>query len=306
MKRQKIMFLLLLLVLPACSGFYSEYHDVTPTVVPSSTSIISSSSASTTTPSISPTKTCELPTVFKSSETSPNGEWLVVNCKDSKKDEVVYIHIFNNYDSRNWKINYTDFKSDILFELDGGLHSPFYWSKNGESLFFEKHEQLNDGSAHLMGNVIRIDLVTGQAYDIFSEFDEIGYTFSPDDDFLIYATPHIKSNKIYVLSLENQEVKTIEWNEVYLSISPFGLWSNDNQNFVATLANTSGVNSLIVINVAEITQRTLFSNPPDLLFPLEWKNQDEVMVTNSLFYNRFPEAKLWLVNIRSREILKIR
>jgi len=25
-----------------------------------------------------------------------------------------------------------------------------------------------------------------------------------------------------------------------------------------------------------------------------------------LFYNRFPEAKFWLVNIRSGEILKIR
>lgn len=306
MKKQKIALLLLLLILPACTGFYSEYRDITPTVVSSPTSIISSSSsAPTTIPSISPTKTCEFPTTFESSETSPNGKWLIVNCKDSKKDEVVYVHIFNNYDSRNWKINYTDFKSDILFKLDGGLHSPFYWSKNGKTLFFEKHEPLYDGSAHLMGNVIQIDLVTGQAYDIFSEFDEIGYTFSPDDNFLIYATPRINSNKIYILDLSNQEVKTIEWNEGYLSISP-GLWSNDNQNFVATLANTSGVNSLIVINVAEITQRTLFSNPPDLLFPLEWKNQDEVMVTSSLFYNRFPEAKLWLVNIRSGEILKIR
>lgn len=304
MKKQKVTLLLIFLFLSACSSFQSEYRSLTPTVFPPPTTSLSSPTPKVTT-SFTPANPCELPTTMRSSETSPNGDWFVVNCEDSKYN-IIYTQIFNTNDSRSWKINYANFKSYKFFELDYRTNSPFHWSKNETNLYIEKYSPLHEGSEPSTGNLLQIDLATGQTHDLFSEFNRTVYTFSPDNNILIYFTPNIESNKIYVMDLENQEVKTIELDESYFSINPFGLWSNDNQNFVASLTDSSGADSLIVINAVEITQRALFSNPPDLLFPLEWKNQDEVMVTSSLFYNRFPEAKIWLINIHSGEIIKIR
>ncbi|MBL0347531.1 hypothetical protein [Candidatus Villigracilis affinis] len=319
MKTSHIAISFLILLLSACSRFSSGENIVTPTVMPSATSTIPIATftlspteiiipASPTTSS--PDETCESPAYTSRSEISPDGNWIAVTCREERDDVGSYLHVFNIHDKQNWRVYFRDYAGGFYFDRNDMLY-PFHWSKDGQSLYIVHPTRL-DGTIGLGPGgttLLKIDLPTGQTYEVINEIanmietPQISFSFSQDDKFLLYIPQTSNSYKINILNLATHKARVIELKGNNLYGAGFTLWSSDNNKVILLLKDENGIYSLVLLDLVTSLQTALVNNMQNELYPVEWKDEN-IVILSSNYYT--PDGgEQWLLNIRNGEMTKL-
>ena len=209
---------------------------------------------------------------------SPNKEWAVFfNTKngsgglnivniDSKKQIDIYFHEITGFSG-----------SDVWVNIE-------HWSRDGRYLYVSPYISGSGGDGFFWRNyiqLIRINLENGTWVDTKMGS---GFSFSPTDGFIAYC----RGQNIVVYEFQSGIERTFALPAEYVVFGRF-LWSEDSKQIifisspVAELLTDEAIGkpkgfSLFLLNVADMSVRTILEKDGRYLFPVEWQAPNLVLL----------------------------
>jgi hypothetical protein len=187
-------------------------------------------------------------------------------------------------------VDSSDYFSDPLFpELTGSV-TPVHWTKDSHFIYFTvTPEQWNDGAylaldsfAPLLG---RMDIDKGDVVEVLS--GSFYHSFSPTDRRLIEVQEFEHPVKLIVHDLQTGLSQTLipDDNPKYGQAVRV-IWSPDGLKFVFVAAfggeygdevNEPNVQSLILVDLHDLSQRVIISEIPDFIETISWAENDVIV-----------------------------
>lgn len=200
---------------------------------------------------------------------SPNGAWAVFFTGAG-------IRIISVDSTQEWEVTFTQ-----LSGAEGaGTVAVAHWSQDGRYVYVVPRQDGADGGYEWFWGwrdtkLIRLDLQTGTWVNTRMGY---AFSFSPDDHYLAYRSD--QGIHIHELTTGQEKVVPVKYPE-YGRLT----WSPDSQKilFVATpnesdLENRHNGFTALLLDIATQTIQTVFENNTEFLYPVEWKDMNNVLL----------------------------
>jgi len=253
---------------------------------------------STSTPIITPT--AEL---WGSQSYSSNQEWIASVYKLFENGQYFMTLVVEKKDhSRKWSVEKIPADNTrVVTEYP----APFHWSSDGKTLYFT-HQGFQDGClSYVAGGkkLFSLDLTTGNVRIILNEFAS-EMKFSPDESRLAYV--EYGDTGVKILELETGNI--IEFDRLYPDIvtNQYGFaWSLDNTQLAYTIlleaCITDRATSIVIINIAENSQKIALSEDEKILVSKEWVDESRILLSN---WSGWSE-NYWFLNLQTGELTSV-
>jgi hypothetical protein len=199
---------------------------------------------------------------------SPSGSWAVFFTGGG-------IRIITVDSTKEWEVTF----SELSGTQGSGTVSVAHWSQDGRYLYvFPRQDAADGGYEQFWGwkwtKLIRLDLETGGWIDTKMGF---AFSFSPNDRFLAYRSDQ---------GIHIHDLRTAQELVIPVRYAEYGrfTWSPDSQKilFVATLnemdlENRKNGFTALLLDVKTQTIQTVFENNTEFLYPIEWKDMNQVV-----------------------------
>ena len=282
---------------------------VQPTFTPKAIQILTTPSS---TPFLVMTKfpiACQDEFFSQYTKISPDGNWLAQDCsyngtmKVSNQDGVSFFAVYSR-----------DYFHDPNFpELTGSV-TPVHWTNDSRFIYFTvTPEQWNDGGflaldsfAPLLG---QMDIGSGEIYTILT--GAFYHSFSPTDRRLIEIQEFEHPIKLIIHDLSTGSYQTLipDDNPKY-SQGVRVVWSPDGIRFVFVAAyggefgdevSEPNIQSLILVNLEDLSQRIILSEIPDFIEPISWDENDKIVYNVVNYLDSYKETT-YIYDYHSQEI----
>jgi len=240
---------------------------------------------------------------------SPSGDWLAESCFSDG-----IMQVSNQDGTKVFVVNSKDYFSDPNFPDLTGSVKPVHWTNDNHFIYFTATpEQWNDGGflaldsfAPLLG---RMNIENGQTSEIL--FGAFYHSFSPTDRRLIEVQQFEHPIKLIVhdLKMGSSQTLTPDNNSKYSQAARV-VWSPDGLKFVFVAAfggefgdevNEPNVQSLILVDLDDLSQRILLSEISDFIEPMSW-NENDVIVYRVMNYEDRYQITTYLYDYQKEEI----
>lgn len=240
--------------------------------------------------------TCQEEFFVEYTKISPDGFWLAETCFPDWT-----MQVSNRDGTKVFSINHKDYLYDPLFPELSGTVQPVHWTDDSKFIYFiVTQEQWNDGAYLALSSFVpllcRLDVETGEIKTIL--FGTVYYSFSPNSKKLITIQEFENPVNLFIHDLETETSQAIipDNNSKYSQAVRI-LWSPDSSKFVfiAALGNEYGdeinqpnVQSMILVNLSDLSQEVIIKEMPDLIQPASW-DEDGIILYHIMSYeNMFP------------------
>jgi hypothetical protein len=154
--------------------------------------------------------------------------------------------------------------------------------------------------------LLRVDLPTGQTQEVINgmgEFPQISFSFSHNDEYLLYIPQETSPYKVHILDLTTQKTKMIELQGKGLDGAGFAAWSPGNEKVLLLFQDEQLQYSMVLLNLVGRSQITLVKDLENPLYPIEWKDENIVLLSTN-----YPDAnsgrEQWLLDTRNGEMIQ--
>jgi hypothetical protein len=238
---------------------------------------------------------------------SPDRRWKAIvslNMVDGERRSI--FTVANDGDKIEWVVEDNPF-SDIAVG-GGSFPVPYYWSKNGQYLYFT-HTSSGDGcfagGEHKGWDLQRLDLATGGVEQI-SPNGGSWISISPDESsfaYLVYAKQGITLRNIQT-GEENTFDLLVQQEEVGMEIDQrYIVWSPDSNALVyVVMAGVcdfrpeSYFNWLIFVDLKTTVQKILLEKDERGLVPISWVDENRILFRDG-------NQQLWWMNLETGEMI---
>ncbi len=212
---------------------------------------------------------------------SPNGIWAVY----FGVKETGGLRIVNVNTKVMWEIYFTDIKGFSGPDLYVNIA---LWSKDGKYLYVMPSQVGEGGFAYFWRDwekLIRMDLDNGTWVDT-----KMGsaFSFSPNEKFIAYRL----GQELVIYEIQSGESRRFLVPREYKAFGHF-VWSTDSKKimFIGSINDLDQEEkpngfTLFLLNVEDMTVRTILEKDKRYLYPLEWKT-DNIVLLESLFDENF-------------------
>jgi hypothetical protein len=226
---------------------------------------------------------------------SLDGEWLAESCFANGT-----MQVSNPDGTKIFVVDSKDYFSDPLFpELTGSV-TPVHWAKDSHFIYFTvTPEQWNDGAYLALDSfaplLCRMDIDKGEITEIL--FGSFYHSFSPTDRRLIEVQEFEHPVKLIVHDLQTGLSQTlIPDNNSKYGQAVRVVWSPDGLKFVFVAAfggeygdevNEPNVQSLILVDLDDLSQRIIISEIPDFIEPVAWDENHVILYRIMNYEDRY-------------------
>lgn len=227
---------------------------------------------------------------------SPSGDWLAESCSVDGT-----MQISNQDGTKIFSLNSKDYFYDpIMPELIGSVE-PAHWTNDSLFIYFTvTPEQWNDGGFMMTLDVYapllaRMNIENGETSEIFRG-GMFYHSFSPTDRRLIEIQQSKHPTTLIIHDLKTGATQTLTPNnDSRYSQAANIVWSPDGLKFVFVAAfgpdfgdeaNQPNIQSLILVDTANLSQRIIISETSDLIKPISWDENDLVIYQTLNYENR--------------------
>jgi hypothetical protein len=225
---------------------------------------------------------------------SPNGGLLAESCFTNGT-----MQVSNQDGTKMFVVDGKDYFSDPLFpELTGSVES-VHWTKDSRFIYFTvTPEQWNEGAYHLDSFaplLCRLDIDSSEISEVLS--GAFYHSFSPTDRRLIEVQEFEHPIKLIVHDLQTGlSQKLIPDNNSKYGQAVRVVWSPDGLKFVFVAAfggeygdemNEPNVQSLILVDVEDLSQHLIISEIPDFIEPVSWDENDVIVYQIMNYEDRY-------------------
>jgi len=253
-------------------------------------------------------KACQVEYYESYTKISRNGEWLAESCFVNGTMQV------SNQDGKMFIVDSKDYFNDPLFPKLTGSVTPVHWTKDSHFIYFTvTPEQWNDGAYLALDSfaplLCRMDVAIGEVSEIL--FGSFYHSFSPTDHRLIEVQEFEHPVKLIVHDLQTGLSQTLipEDNSKY-SQAVRVVWSPDGLKFVFVAAfggeygdevNEPNVQSLILVDLNDLSQQMIISEIPDFIEPVSWDENDIIVYKVMDYLNQY-QITTYAYNHQKEEI----
>jgi hypothetical protein len=240
---------------------------------------------------------------------SPNGEWLAESCFANGT-----MQVSNQAGTKMFVVDSKDYFTDPLFPELSGAVTPVHWTKDSHFIYFTvSPEQWNDGAYLALDSLApllcRMNIESGETTNVLS--GRLYHSFSPTDRRLIEVQEFEHPLTLIVHDLQTGlSQKLVPDNNSKYSQAVRVIWSPDGLKFVFVAAyggeygdevSEPNVQSLILVDLSNLSQRIILSEIPDFIEPVSW-DENDLIVYRIMSYDDRYQSTTYAYDYRKEEI----
>lgn len=252
--------------------------------------------------------------------TSPNTQWITIQCLGKDKSQRGYTLIVNRENSKTWHISY----NALELPYNAEFLSRLWTDTDGKFLYLAPSNLSSPSGGNPLGylfgsgkGLYRLDLESGELIEVLREIADgryIDISMTEDAHYIAWSTSTEK-NVLFLQNLTSSEITTIKVDESYKIVGAL-TWSPDNKTLVFAssmyeLEDTLGI-SLFVLNAETMELQSLLYNDARNFVPWFNSNTNQIWYSNDVVnlasysqQDRWFTNTEWSLNIRTGEVIPL-